>query len=195
MTLRLRAGLVLTLVLLAGCDRLSNLNQTAPSPQASVVSPVPSISPSPTVTATPNPKPELTQSVERQLSSLLTDALTVKPTSIQCPDKEKAQPGDRTQCQVSVDAQTFPVEIEFTSSAGAFKWQTKDLLILSKLETFIQNKVKERSEVNVTVNCGGAIRVTQAGETFECGVSDPQGKSRPVKVTVKDSQGRVDVTL
>jgi len=194
MTFRLHVGLVLTLVLLAGCDRGFNLNRTAPSPQASVVSPVPSVSPSPTVT-TPNPKPELTQSVERRLTTLLTETLTVEPTSIQCPDKEKAQPGDRTQCQVSVAAQTFPVEIEFTNSSGAFKWQTKDLIILSKLETFIQNTVKERSEVNVTVNCGGAIRVTQAGETFECGMSDQQGRTRPIKVTVKDSQGRVDVTL
>ncbi len=181
-----RAGLLVGLVVLGGC-------QLNPSPGDRSVSPAasPPSSPSPIASGAPTP----TRKVETQLESLLSNALEVSPLEVICPEIETVKVGDRIECRGTAAAQTFPIEVEFTSKAGAFTWKTKNLLILSKLEKFIQVTVKERSEVNVTADCGDKIRIAKLGDTFECKVSDAQGRSRSAKVVVKDTQGQVDVTL
>ncbi len=180
------AGWLVGLMILGGCQFNAPTDDRPASPVA-----LPPSSPSPKASSSPT----LTRKVETQLESLLSDALEVSPLEVICPEIETVKVGDRIECRGTAAAQTFPIEVGFTSEAGAFTWKTKDLLILSKLEKFIQATVKERSEVDVTADCGDKIRIAKLGDTFECKVSDAQGRSRSAKVVVKDSQGQVDVTL
>ncbi len=88
------------------------------------------------------------------------------------------------------------IAVEITNATGPqFQWSTKGLLVLSKLEQFIQQQVKDKNGANVTADCSGKVRVAKPGDTFECRVIDAQGQSRPAKVTVKDDQGTVDVSV
>lgn len=190
--------LVVTVVFLAaltGCERFVPFSSSRPAATPSAGETTsPLVSPIPTASIAPD-KPEPTRQVEASLRSLLSEMIDAPVTTTVCPEKTEVKAGDRMECRVTAEAQTFPVVVEFTNNLGAFNWSAKDLLVLSKLEAFIQTTVKDRSEINVTATCGGKIRIAKTGEKFECQVSDQQGRSRPVKVTVKNAQGRVDVTL
>lgn len=183
------------LAALTGCENFLPSSRNSPSAEPSAtISSSPVESPLPTETVNTD-RPELTRTVEERLKLLLAKTIDTSITAAVCPEKSVAKAGDRMECQVTAESKTFPVMIEFTNSLGAFDWSAKDLLVLSKLEAFIQATIKDRSEIDVAANCGGKIRLAKTGEKFECQISDQQGRSRPVKVTVKNAQGRVDVTL
>lgn len=71
------------------------------------------------------------------------------------------------------------------------QWNTKDLLVLPKLEKNIQQGIQEQFGLAVKTNCGGKIRLAKPGETFACKVTDPKGQTQTVNVRVDDNKGNV----
>jgi hypothetical protein len=164
----------------------------SPSPES------PSPTPTPTLTASPESpttKSDATKALETKLRFQLADTTKLPIQSITCPVEATVRAGDRFDCQAVSDGQPFPVNVERTNETGQFKWNTKGLLLLSKLEQFIQQRVKQQSGIAVTANCGGKIRLAKPGDKFDCNVTDTKGQSRSAKITVKDDQESVDVTL
>ncbi|UBF24137.1 DUF4333 domain-containing protein [Kovacikia minuta CCNUW1] len=197
--------------LLVGCFNRSQPAADVPSPNTPTpTNPVSSPSPSPTgsaiasPTATPpTPSPTSSESpsgvakeLEARLNKAVTVAIETPLQSLTCPAGVEIKVGNRFDCNAVSEGQAFAIAVEITSTTGPqFQWNTKGLLVLSKLEQFIQQQIRDKKGGSVTADCGGGIRVANPGDTFECKVSDPQGQSRAAKITVKDEQGTVDVAL
>jgi hypothetical protein len=173
---------------------------TTPSlPASPTTSPTPA---TPSATATPdssatNPGSAQTiQEVETRLSKVVSESTGVPIQSVKCPTGAEVAVGSRFDCEAVLDGQTFAIAVEITDvTAPQFKWSTKGLLLTSKLEAYIQKEIKNRSGIDVTTSCGSSIRIANTGETFECQVTDAKGQARSAKVTVKDDQGNVEVSI
>ena len=170
---------------------LPNPSPTEASPS---VSPTPSLTPSPTVE-----KPKSVKVVETNLAGLVGKAGNLTIQSVDCPatlaapsQPETAATVPKTfDCQINSDAGVFTVVVEPTGDPTKFRWGTKGMLLLSKLNDFIQKSAESKDLGKVTVDCGGKIRPAKAGETFDCKVTDTKGMLRTVKVTVRDEAGNV----
>ncbi|PSB28038.1 DUF4333 domain-containing protein [Stenomitos frigidus] len=177
-----------TITLLASCTnqpQATNGN-VSPSPSAS-----PALTPSPAATS----KSPATKDLESRLSKAFTDTTKVPLDSVDCPVQFDVKAGNRFNCQATSEGQNFAIAVELTNPDGQFQWNTKSLLVLSKLEQFIQTRIRDKGGPDVTANCGGKIRVAQPGDTFECKVTGAQAQSRSAQVKVKDEQGSVDISL
>lgn len=207
---------LISIVTLTGCtNQAQNPASTIPSnPSPTPLASSPSLDvPSPVATdsaATPSASPSLSNKSEgiRNLESQLKDAVAksigVPVDTVECPAQAELKAGDspegelrsnRIDCQLSANGQSFVVAVELQGDGSQFQWSTKGLLVLSKLEAFIQSRLQEKSGVEVTAACGDKIRAANPGDTFDCQVKDTQGRSRSVQVTVKDEQGGVDIKL
>ncbi|MDX2240420.1 MAG: DUF4333 domain-containing protein [Leptolyngbyaceae cyanobacterium bins.302] len=188
-------------MLLASCTP----TQTAVTPTPS---PSPTGSPTPTVTmspsATPSPtdsptvaaspssgKPENVTKIETQIAQLVTKTANLSVQSVNCPAAIEEKPGKSYDCEVQSEAGTFVVVVQPTGEAGKFRWGTRGLLLLSKLDSFIQQSVASKGGGKVTVDCGTKARTAKAGETFDCKVTDAKGTAKTVRITVRDDQGNV----
>jgi hypothetical protein len=169
-----------------------NPTETSPS-----ISATPTLTPSPTVE-----KPESVKAFETNLAGLVGKAGNLTIQSVDCPanlaapsQTEPAATASKTfDCQVNSDAGVFTVSVEPTSDPSKFRWGTKGMLLLSKLNDFIQKSAESKNIGKVAVDCGGKIRPAKAGETFDCKVTDTRGSLRTVKVTVRDEAGNVFIT-
>lgn len=178
----------------------------SPSPTTGLL---PSASPTETpLSASPTPvtpspiveKPESVKAVETNLARLVGKAGNLTIQSVDCPANLAAPspPGNSNaavpkayECQINSDAGAFTVVVEPTSDPSKFRWGTKGMLLLSKLNEFIQRSAESKDMGKVTVDCGGKIRPAKVGETFDCKVTDAKGTLRTVKVTVRDEVGNV----
>jgi len=186
-------GMLLTLV---GCST-PNAAPTNNSPVASL-SPSPTSSPSPSPTVSPSPianKPEAVQAFETRLSQAVAQVIGLPLQTIDCPANVELKANNRFDCQGMSDGQSFAIAVNMTDDPAKFQWGTKGLLLLPKLEAFIQKRVKDKSGLDVKADCGGKLRVAKPGDSFECKVTDTRNQARSAKVIVKDEQGSVDISL
>lgn len=195
------AGLLFgSFTLLTGCGNLPQLfpSPATPAPTPPAPTALPTSSPIETPTPTPAsqaPKSKLTQELEAKLRTIVSEKIQATIQSMNCPNKLEVKVGDRFDCQVMAEGQAFIVGVEWTDQTGQFKWNTKGLLLLSKLEEFIQESLKEKGGLAVKADCGGELRAAKPTDSFECKVTDDAGATRSTKVTVKDEQGSVDISL
>lgn len=188
---RWSSAIALSAVVLAGCTNQPQLNGgNAPSPSASIVA-TPTSTPSPTAVS----KSQATQDLESRLSKAFTNVTKVPIASVDCPAQFDIKAGNRFNCQAASDGQSFTLVVELTNPDGQFRWNTQGLLVLPKLEQFIQNRIRAKGGPDVTADCGGKIRVVQSGDTFECKVAGAQVQPRFAQIKVKDEQGGVDISL
>jgi len=181
-----------TVALLAGCTSQpqTSVGNNVPNPSVSIVA-SPTITPSPTATS----KSQAAKDLESRLSKAFTDATKVPINSVDCPAQFDVKTGNRFNCQATSDGQSFTLVVELTNPEGQFQWNTQGLLVLPKLEQFIQNRIRAKGGPDVRADCGGKIRVAQPGDTFECKVVGAQVQPRSAQVRVKDEQGGVDISL
>jgi len=179
-------------VVLAGCTNQpqANSGNASPSPSVSIVA-SPAVTPSPVATS----KSQATKDLESRLSKAFTAATKVSIDSVDCPLQFDVKAGNRFNCQALSDGQSFTLVVELTNPDGQFKWNTQGLLVLPKLEQYIQDQVRAKGGPDVTASCGGKIRVAQPGDTFDCKVVGAQAQARSAQVKVKDTQGSVDISL
>lgn len=177
------------IVLLASC---TNQPQTTGNGNAS---PTSSVTPTLTPSSEATSKSQATKDLENRLSRAFTATTKVPLDSVDCPAQFDVKAGNRFNCQATSEGQAFAIAVELTNPDGQFQWNTKSLLVLSKLEQFIQSRIRAKGGPDVTANCGGKIRVAQPGDTFECKVTGAQAQSRSAQVKVKDEQGSVDISL
>lgn len=111
--------------------------------------------------------------------------------SVNCPATIEEKPGKTYDCEVQSEAGPFVVIVQPTGEVGKFRWGTRGLLLLSKLDAFIQQSVTNQGGGKVTVDCGSKARTAKPGETFDCKVTDAKGTVKTAKITVRDDQGNV----
>lgn len=189
-----------TALALTGCFGLGNQTTEppatpTPAPPSPVVSPVsPSPASSPAVSQNTN-KPEAVKSLEGKIGITVGPVIGVPVQTVNCPAQIEVKARNRFDCEGTADGKSFVISIELTDDNGQFNWSTKQLLLMPRLEAFIQRRIKEKSGIEVTATCGGKLRVAKPGNVFECKVLDAQNQARSARVTVKDEQGSVDISL
>lgn len=184
------SAIVLFTVVLSGCTTQPQNGGNIPNPSVSIVA-SPTITPSPTAIS----KSQATKDLENRLSKAFTAATKVPMDAVDCPAQFDVRTGNRFNCQATSDGQSFTLVVELTNPDGQFQWNTQGLLVLPKLEQFIQNRIRAKGGPDVTADCGGKIRAAQPGDTFECKVVGSQVQQRSAQVRVKDEQGGVDISL
>lgn len=187
-------------LLLVGCG--GQPQTIAPSPVPTIAEspiPTPTVSPtdipSPTPTPSASAKPAAVQTLETRLKTVLTEAIAAPVEDVNCRAAADIKPGSPIPCEAKTRQQPFSLTAELVDTKGNFNWTAPGLIILSNLETSIQQVVKDRSGISVTADCGESIRVANPGDSFQCRLSDAQGQSRSLNVAVKDNQGNVEISL
>lgn len=195
------SGVLGSLMLLASCTTPPP-TATSPSPTGSPTdgSPRPTLTIPTTPTPTPSPtstaaKPESVKTVETKLAELVTKATGLTVQTVDCPADLVEKAGTTYNCSVASEVGTFTAVVEPTNQAGQFKWGSKGLLLLDKLNSFIQQSVQNQGGGAVTVDCGGKARIAKVGEMFECKVTDAKGNNRVARITVRDEAGNVFIAL
>ncbi|MDX2100385.1 MAG: DUF4333 domain-containing protein [Leptolyngbyaceae cyanobacterium bins.59] len=139
----------------------------------------------------PGNAPVSVAKVEETLKGFFAQKTGVKIDAVSCPKTLQLKTGNSFTCEAKAENKTFPMNVNVRSEQGDFGVEVKGLLVLSKLEEQIASTIQQRTGVTVTTTCGESLRITKAGDAFECKVTSPQGQSQAVKVTVEDDQGRV----
>lgn len=186
---------------LAGCKG-GNTSSTSESPTAAespstskspTAAESPSTSKSPTATSsTKNPN---VQKAEAALKGLYTQQAGVPIDSVKCPEDANLKTGGTFECQAKAQDVNFKIQVKMENDKGNFDSKTQGLLILTKIEDLIKKTIKEKANLDVTADCGGKLRAAKTGDTFNCQVKDPKGQTKEAKVTVKDEQGNINVSL
>lgn len=172
---------------LSSCSGPSATSVTAsPTPTQSEPQASPSIAPT-------MPSPSATSAqINRNLEQILTGELTkqlggVAIGAVTCPAQAKFTAGTVFDCQAQISNGTFPVTVTIQDDKGNFTFKTKQIAMLPKIESFLQQGIKDKSGVDVKANCGGKVLlIKQSGQTVECKLIDPAGKPGSATVTIKD---------
>lgn len=192
------AGVALTagfVVALNGCsssptpptaETSPSLSPTAESAQAS-----PQVSVSPMTEAN---KSEVTTAIEKALTSNLSKQLGVPVKSVTCPSQEKLAAGLSFDCNAEIAEGTFPVNVTMKDTQGRFSLKTRQLVLLARVESLLQDAIKQQNKLDVKANCGdGKVKFFQkVGETFTCKLTNPSGKMGSATVTITSEEGNVD---
>jgi hypothetical protein len=115
--------------------------------------------------------------------------------SLTCPDNANLRAGSTFECKAKAEGVNFGIQVKIVNNQGKFESQTKGLLILTRLESLIQNAAKEKANVDLTADCGGKVRAAKPGDTFTCKVKTKEGKTGDAQITVKDEQGNINLKL
>lgn len=142
-------------------------------------------------------KPEIVQEVEKSIQEVLIPKLPeAEVSSISCPADLEIKAGTTFDCEAEAAEGTFLVGVTVKDDAGNLGFQTKGVLSLPLLEKSIQDGIKEQSKADATVDCGSAeaslYLFEEVGETLECAVETPDGKTATATVTVNSEDGNVN---
>jgi hypothetical protein len=131
---------------------------------------------------------------EATLKSLYTKQLGFSIESVTCPANANFNVGKTFECQATAQGVQFGIQVE--NQDGRFDSKIKGrLLNLLKVEQLLEKTFKEKANLDVTADCGGKRRVSQAGDIFTCKITDKQGQVRNAQVTVKDETGNFNVKI
>lgn len=158
----------------------------------------PTATTSPTATSFPSDS-TATQAVkvakaEAILKSLYTEKVGLPIDSVTCPANATFNAGSTFECQATAQGAKFGIQV--VNKEGRFDSKIQGrLLNLSKVEALLQRTFKEKANLDVTADCGGKHRVSQAGDVFTCKITDKQGQVRNAQITVKDEKGNFNVKI
>lgn len=161
----------------------------APAPTAPTqpASPAATPVPSPTSTAPATSKANLTQMMESGLQGELSKQLENIPVqAISCPNVEKIEPGKGFECWATIAEGTFPISVTITNAEGGVQLKTKQLVVLSKVEAWLQQGIKEKSDIAYQADCPGKVLLVTSEQTVTCKLTDPNGGTKTATVTIKD---------
>lgn len=134
--------------------------------------------------------------LERQLREAVTRQTDLRLDRVDCPRSAAPTAETPITCQAVSGERVFPIVVQQKDASGPLEWTATDLFQRAKLEGSIRQAVQQQSGIAVTVNCGESQLLTaKPGDALECQITDRQGASRRVKVTLRDRQGNVDFSL
>lgn len=132
---------------------------------------------------------------EETLREFYTKQIGVPIESVKCPNNVSFKTGSTFECQATAQGVKFGIEVKIKNDQGGFTTSSKGLLSLAKLETLLQQTIKEKAKVDVTADCGGKIRVAKPGESFTCDIKNDKGQVRKATITVKDEKGNISIKI
>lgn len=199
--------------LLTGCQnsqkavntsQVTKSNEVAsfpPKPEPTITSQVTKSSevkniPTPTPTLTPKSTPTNTgktlkgKQVADNLKAPLEQQLGFKINSLNCPEKVDFVKGSVFDCKVTVDNDTFPIEVNLINDKGNVNFQSKGMFVKSKVEAQMQEILKKETATDAKVNCGDKkVLLVKPGEIFKCEVTTKDGKKKIIEGRGKEENG------
>ena len=135
---------------------------------------------------------------EALIKTGLAEQLQMPIASVSCPDERALKSGDVFDCTATAETGgDLTVKVTQADDTGNIKWELTngdEVLLLSVLEENIGAGLAEQVDVDATVDCGGKMRVSVPGQTFEC-TAAVGTVVRTVVVTIDDKQGNVSWAL
>lgn len=117
-------------------------------------------------------------------------------TGTNCPEDASTDEGSTFECTVKVNGQDLTVEV-VGEGGTRFSFDQKDAILdLAKAEETFTKQFSEQLGSAVTVSCDPPqIRVIPVGGTVNCTVTDGNGTTAVVEMTVQDADGNVDAQI
>lgn len=199
--------------ILAGCQNTPSASNTpgasntpaiSNNPNAIITpgaSNTPAVSTTPAVFLTPpasraNNSSDNIKKVEAGLQKIYSEQTGVPIDSVKCPENANLKAGGTFECQATAQGINFGIQIKMENDQGKFDTKPNGLLVLTKIEDLLKKSIKEKTNIEVTVDCGSKkLRALKAGDTFTCQVKDTKGQSKTATISVKDEQGNISVKL
>lgn len=189
--------------ILAGCQNTPSASNTPESSSTPAVSSTPTalitpavLIPPPASGANTTNSSDNIKKVETALQGLYSQQTGVAIESVKCPENSNLKAGGAFECQATAQGVNFGIQIKMENDQGKFDTKTSGLLILTKIEELLKKSIKEKANIEVTVDCGSQkLRTLKAGDAFTCQVKDTKGQAKTATITVKDEQGNISVKL
>ncbi|HEY9908001.1 MAG TPA: DUF4333 domain-containing protein [Thermosynechococcaceae cyanobacterium] len=192
-------SLVVTVLSLGLALASCSTTQTPPAATNSPAAPAASPSPAPTASISGSPqsspvaggdKSEGTKVVESAIVTDLSPKIPSPITAADCPNVGKVETGTTLNCTATIAEGTFPVVVTLMGEDANIS--PKNLLNLSAIEQKLVETIKSQNQIDVQADCGGKVKVFKdVGESFECKIAQPDGKTATAAVTVTTPEGKV----
>jgi hypothetical protein len=200
---------VCSFALLTGCknsQKSGNTSTVTTSPQVTITPAKPEATNAPQVKKSPEvkniPSPTNTtntsntgknlkgKQVEDDLKSPLEQQLGFKVNALKCPEKVNFVKGSVFDCQVTVDKDTFPIEVNLLNDQGKVNFQSKGMFVKSKVESQMQEVLKKDSGTEAKVTCGDKkVLLVKPGDIFKCEVTTKDGKKKIIEGRGREENG------
>jgi hypothetical protein len=116
----------------------------------------------------------------------------VAVADVSCPDGVDAEKGGTFQCEVELPDDILTATVTQTDDDGRVEYQlAQQVLTRESVSKAIAEEYNARS-----VNCGARdYWVSRPGESFRCRAKDDTGSTGVVLVTIRDTEGNIDLQL
>jgi hypothetical protein len=117
--------------------------------------------------------------------------------TVTCPtEPREAKVNDEFECTVTPkEGGRLTIKVTQKDDQGNINWvvaKTEGLLDLAKVESSVQQGLKEQAEIDATVSCGGRWKGAKKGDTFDCDAKTTAGETVTVMVSVTDDNGNIE---
>jgi Domain of unknown function (DUF4333) len=139
--------------------------------------------------------------VGKSISTGIASQVGLEVASVTCPQEAPpAKAGDTFECvAIPKEGGKLTVKVTQKDDKGNVDWEvekSEGLINLQTVEQAVAKGIKEQTEADSTVSCGGAkFRGVKPGETFDCEATAPDGTKSTVTVTEKDAEGNISWAL
>jgi len=135
------------------------------------------------------------------ISKSITDGLGAQMglpgATVTCPTETRAaKAGDTFECEAKPkEGGRLVIKVTQKDDKGNVEWEATKIegfLSTKTVEESITKGLKEQANADATVSCGDKkLRVSKAGDTFDCKATTADGAAHTIKVTVKDADGNI----
>lgn len=134
--------------------------------------------------------------VESTLKKQFKEQTGISVQSVACPNRVAVEVNGKFDCSVkSTRGKTIEANVVQTNERGGFSWNSeKGLISFDKVEGLIKSGFRDQDNLSVTPKCGTSqtrYTIAYTGDTFNCTAKDPNGRSIPIRISVKTDYGQV----
>jgi hypothetical protein len=138
--------------------------------------------------------------ISKSITSGVATQTGIEIASVTCPQETRAgKTGDTFDCTATPKiGGKLTIKVTQKDDKGNIDWaldKVEGLLSLQTVESAVAKGIKDQTQADATVNCGGKFRAEKAGDTFDCQVTAADGTKSTVTVTEKDAEGNVSWAL
>ena len=112
---------------------------------------------------------------------------------VECPAR-KVKKGDVFDCTAFFGGQTLRIKVTQTDGKGTILGEPQQAILdMSKATDGLASSIRSQTGVAIKVGCGDRpYLIEDVGSTFDCQLTNPDGTTRRVVVTVTSLDGSVD---
>jgi hypothetical protein len=127
---------------------------------------------------------------ERAIGREVERAYGVDVVKVTCPDKIKAEQGSTFRCLIDLQDDRLTANVTQTDDNGGLSFKLAEEILTQRSVASAIN----RQYNSTSVDCGSRTYwVSTPGRTFRCTAKDETGATGTIVVTIRDTQGNIDL--